>query len=352
MDTTRSVTATFSLNQYDLDLTFAGTGNGEVTFTPSGVMCSSDCTESFDYGTMVTLTAVSDPSSHFAGWSGACTGTGDCVVTMNAAQQVTATYTLIQHSLTVTVTGNGEGSVISVPTGIDCGADCSELYNQGTVVVLNAVSGPASHFAGWSGACSGTSSCVVPMMEATAVTATFTRNTYDLDVTIVGTGNGSVTSVPAGIDCQGDCSAAFAHGTLVTLTAVPNAGSTFTGWSGACSGTGNCVVTIEAATQVTATFAISQHNFTVSLNGAGSGSVSSSPAGITCGADCAEVYEYGTVVTLTAVPAADSSLGSWGGDCAGTSGLVCTLTVTADTTVTITFVNGYSVFLPLVIRGN
>jgi hypothetical protein len=314
-------------------------------------MCSSDCAESFDYGTEVTLTAVSTTSSSaFTGWSGACTGTDDCVVTMNAAQQVTATFTLIQHALDVTVAGNGDGSVISTPTGINCGSDCSELYNQGAIVVLYAVSGSSSHFAGWSGACSGTSPCVVPMNAATAVTATFTLNDYDLDVTFAGTGSGSVTSVPDGIDCQSDCNTAFAHGTEVVLTAVTDPGSTFTGWSGACSGTGDCIVTVEAAAEVTATFTINQYNLTVTLDGAGSGSVTSSPTGINCGSDCSETYDYGTEVVLTAVPDANSHLGSWGDACAGTSGLVCTLTVTKDATVTITFVDEYFVYLPIVIK--
>ncbi|MCB8986811.1 MAG: hypothetical protein H6661_03565, partial [Ardenticatenaceae bacterium] len=243
-------------------------------------------------------------------------------------------------------------TVVSLPPGIDCGLDCSESYNQGTVVVLNAVNGPTSTFAGWSGACIGTTACVVPMNAATAVTATFTLNAYMLNTAVSGTGSGVVQSTPAGINCGTDCTATFDYGTEVTLTAVPDTGSTFTGWSGACSGTGDCVVTVEAAAEVTATFAINQYNLTVTLNGTGSGSVTSSPAGITCGSDCVELYEYGTMVTLTAVPGVDSVVDGWGGDCFGTSGLVCTLTVTADTTAAITFVDEHLVFLPVVIKGN
>ncbi|MCA9872820.1 MAG: tandem-95 repeat protein, partial [Anaerolineales bacterium] len=353
MDATRSVTATFSLNQYDLDLTFAGTGKGEVSFTPSGVMCSSDCAESFDYGTEVVLTAVSaDPASVFSGWSGACTGTADCAVMMTAAREVTATFTILQHPLTVDVTGSGDGKVVSLPPGIDCGLDCSESYNQGTIVVLNAVNGPTSTFAGWSGACSGTAACVVPMNAAMAVTATFTLNTYMLNTAVSGTGSGVVQSTPAGIHCGADCAAAFDYGTAVTLTAVADSGSTFTGWGGACSGISDCVVTIEAVTEVTATFTINQYNLTVSLDGTGNGSVTSSPAGINCEEDCVETFEYGTEVTLTAVAGANSHLDSWGGACAGTNGLVCTLTMTAETAVTITFVKEFFVYLPVVTKGN
>ena len=78
-----------------------------------------------------------------------------------------------------------------------------------------------------------------------------------LTVSTSGFGAGSVASVPAGIDCGAVCDAPFAAGTTVTLTAVPNAGSMFTGWSGeGCSGTGTCQVAMTQARSVTAAFAI------------------------------------------------------------------------------------------------
>jgi hypothetical protein len=71
-----------------------------------------------------------------------------------------------------------------------------------------------------------------------------------------GTGSGTVTSSPAGINCGATCSFGFTSGASVTLTATASAGSTFTGWSGACTGTGSCVVTMSAAKSVTATFTV------------------------------------------------------------------------------------------------
>jgi protein MpaA len=74
-------------------------------------------------------------------------------------------------------------------------------------------------------------------------------------VALAGTGSGTVTSSPAGIDCGSTCSAVFPSGTEVSLTATPASGSTFAGWSGAgCLGTGSCQVTMSAAESVTATF--------------------------------------------------------------------------------------------------
>jgi hypothetical protein len=81
-----------------------------------------------------------------------------------------------------------------------------------------------------------------------------TPGTYGLTVSKAGTGGGTVTSSPAGINCGSTCGASFSSGTSVTLTAVAVSGSTFAGWSGACSGTGNCTVSMTATRSVTATF--------------------------------------------------------------------------------------------------
>ena len=78
--------------------------------------------------------------------------------------------------------------------------------------------------------------------------------TFDLDVTLAGDGSGSVSSDPAGIDCPDDCAETYADGTLVTLSADPGVGSTFAGWTGDCTGSDSCVLTMDAARGVTATF--------------------------------------------------------------------------------------------------
>jgi len=75
-----------------------------------------------------------------------------------------------------------------------------------------------------------------------------------LTVSLAGEGAGRVTSSPAGIDCGTDCSEPFAAGTPVTLTATPETGDEFAGWSGACIGTEPCDVVMDQARSVTATF--------------------------------------------------------------------------------------------------
>ena len=75
-----------------LTVTRAGTGTGTVTSSPTGIDCGSTCVSSFDDGTPVTLTATAGTGSTFTGWSGDCSGTGTCPVTMNADHAVTATF--------------------------------------------------------------------------------------------------------------------------------------------------------------------------------------------------------------------------------------------------------------------
>jgi hypothetical protein len=99
---------------------------------------------------------------------------------MTEARSVTATFTLVppnEYALTVFLDGDGSGTVTGA--GINCfdgaGADCSEIYTDSTAVTLSAAAAAGSSFDGWSGACSGTSECVLTMTEARQVTATFSR---------------------------------------------------------------------------------------------------------------------------------------------------------------------------------
>ncbi len=77
-----------------LSLTLAGTSSGMVTSSPTGINCGSDCFQAYDIDTLVTLTATPATGSTFTGWSGACTGLDACTLTMDAAQSVTATFSL------------------------------------------------------------------------------------------------------------------------------------------------------------------------------------------------------------------------------------------------------------------
>jgi len=93
--------------RHDLTVTKAGSGTGTVTSSPAGINCGVDCSEKYNHGTSVTLTASADSGSTFSGWSGGgCTGTGTCTVTMSANTTVKATFskTFTDDPLTAQVT--------------------------------------------------------------------------------------------------------------------------------------------------------------------------------------------------------------------------------------------------------
>jgi hypothetical protein len=234
-----------------LQLSTGGQGSGSIAGAPLPGGCS-NCRVPMDLDSVVSLTATADAGSRFVGWSGACTGTGTCQVTMDDSKAVTALFGLT-HQLSTSISGSGGGTVTSSPVGIDCGTDCSEVYDTGTVVTLTATPNATSTFAGWSGGgCSGMGTCQVTMDGAKSVTGEFAASS--LAVLRTGSGGGTVTSSPVGIDCGTDCSEVYDTGTVVTLTATPNATSTFAGWSGGgCSGMGTCQVTMDGAKTVTAT---------------------------------------------------------------------------------------------------
>jgi NOL1/NOP2/fmu family ribosome biogenesis protein len=282
------------------------------------------------------LIAAPAAGSVFMGWGGACVGQGNpCTVVLNGDATASADFALV-HRLDVSRTGAGGGAVASTPAGIDCGGDCTETYLAGTSVTLTAAAAADSVFTGWGGACVGQGNpCTIALSSDFTVSADFAL-IHRLDVSRTGAGGGAVASSPAGIDCGTDCTETYLAGTSVTLTATPAAGSVFMGWGSACAGQGNpCTVVLNGDVAVSADFA-RLYRLDVARTGAGGGSVSSTPAGIDCGADCTETYLAGTSVTLTATPAAGSAFTGWGGACSG-QGNTCTVAMSGDQGVTAEF---------------
>jgi len=165
---------------FDLSVQPGGDGTGSVTSNPSGINCGSACSADFKAGTQVTLIASAGENSTFGGWGNACSGDGKCVVTVNANSSVSATFNKIQVSkptVTVTLAGNGSGTVTSNPPGINCGTTCNATFSSGQKVTLTETVGAPntfSAFTGWGGACSGnTSSCTLTLTNNVQVSANF-----------------------------------------------------------------------------------------------------------------------------------------------------------------------------------
>ena len=344
-----AVTATFLVEapaSFPLSVTKSGLGTGSVISSPGAIACGAACSANFAANATVQLAATPDAGSRFAGWGGACSGMDPqgCSVTLDAAKSVSAAFEIIApvtHELSVTKLGGGSGSVASTPAGIACGATCAAAFEAGRVVTLTAQADTGSVFAGWSGGgCSGTGACQVTLDAAKSVTATFANAAPALfRLAVTRAGSGAVNSACARIACGDDCHADLAARTVVTLAATPSPGFVFSGWSGACTGTAACQVTMNAAQAVTAHFSAAPpptFDLTVATAGGGEGTVASStPGGIACGAACSRSFDGGTVVSLTATPAAGSFFAGWSGACTGKG--ACDVTMSAARNVTAIF---------------
>jgi hypothetical protein len=313
MDTDHTLTAVFAPDQYTL--TVNTVGSGSVTKSPDHT--------TYTYGTVVTLTASPVLGWNFAGWTGDASGYDLTTnVTMDSNKFVTATFTQDQYVLTVTTVGGG--SVNKSPD--------FAYYTYGTVVTLTASPNVGWSFSGWSGDASGYElTTAVAMTGNKGVTATFTENEYTLDVTTVG--QGSVTKSPD--------HAAYTYGTIVTLTASPESGWNFVGWSGDASGSElTTTVTMDGNKVVTATFT---DLYTLTVNKIGNGLVTKDPDQI--------AYTYGTLVNLTATPDIGWSFGGWSGDASGYD-LTTNVTMDSNKFVTATFTqNQYTLTINTVGNG-
>jgi uncharacterized repeat protein (TIGR02543 family) len=146
----------------------------------------------YDHNAVVNISADASTGSVFAGWAGCDSVAGNvCSLLINADKLVTATFNVMQHTLTLIHEGLGDGSVVSEPPGIDCGTTCSAPFSYGTAVRLVAAARPDYTFGGWTGAgCSGTGDCEVTITSDVTVTATFNsplsvnEGTYGTQITI------------------------------------------------------------------------------------------------------------------------------------------------------------------------
>lgn len=146
------------------------------------------------------------------------------------------------------------GRVLSTPAGIDCGSDCSERMPHGGLVQLTALPDAGQGLLAWTG-CDSTngSTCTLTLSGDRQVGAQFAAL---LPLNLSVSGQGSVSSAPAGIQCGADCSEAYLAGSSVQLLATPDSGHRFVAWGGACSGTAaSTTVRMSSASACTASFA-------------------------------------------------------------------------------------------------
>ena len=207
-----------------------------------------------------------------------------------------------------------------------------------TVVDLTATPDPGSFFSRWDGSpdCADGRVTIDSSQSCNAVFDLVPTSQYTLSVTKLGGGAGTVTSSPSGINCGSDCQESYPSSTVVNLTATPNPGSVFSRWDGD-SDCADGHMTMNAGKSCIAVFDLvssSQYTLSVTKLGGGSGTVTSSPAGINCGNDCEQDYNDGTTVVLTAVPSSGSTFAGWSGEQDCSDG---TVSVNQDRTCSATF---------------
>lgn len=254
------------IGESTVTVTKAGTGGGTVSSTPAGIACGTTCTALFPGA--VTLTAVPDASSTFAGWSDpGCTGTTCTVAEAPTVRAITATFTSLPTTVYLTPSSASFGTV---RIG-DSTLATVQLVNPTVAATSISAATAAAPFSVFDTTCgvalaAGASCNFRVKFEPTAlgaatgildVTADGAHHTADLvgtggsRVTVSVVGLGTVVSAPAGIACGSTCSAVF--GASVALTATPDAGNTFASWSDPSCTTSTC--SVAPGTSITATFA-------------------------------------------------------------------------------------------------
>jgi hypothetical protein len=180
-----------------LTVQISGTGAGKVTSSPASPDCLTTvrgpkppvvCMRYFETNAIVTLTATPDAYSAFTGWSGACAGASASMqVVVIGGNTCTAQFTeLPQFTLTIAKAGSGTGTVVSVPSGINCGTTCTGIFNPGAFVLLTATETAGSTFTGWSGACSGTMPSTFVMVSGIITcTATFVAQQVQVEQIVI-----------------------------------------------------------------------------------------------------------------------------------------------------------------------
>ena len=310
--------------------TLTNTGNGldnfDLTYHSSqGWPLVYDTPVSVERGQTISIVVnVSVPSAASGGAVDSTVITATSQRDPSVYAVVTATTTVNTYTLTVNTVGHGTVAHEPAPS----------VYIYGAEVTLLATADVGWQLANWSGDASGAlTQTLVTLTTDRVVTATFETIPYTLDVHTVGAG--AVTRVPS--------QTSYIYGDVVTLTATPSGSGHFAGWSGAIHSADNPrALTLDASQVVTATFtqyAPFTHTLTVPI--VGLGEVIQQPVGTT--------FIFGTVVHLTAAPAAGWTFTGWSGTVNSTLPAIA-VPLDADQVITATFTQLYT--LTLVVQGN
>jgi hypothetical protein len=317
MDSDKSVSVEFALDEHMLNLSGIGSGSAKV----DGEDVALPWSGVFSHGDVVVLEAVPGAGAHFTCWSGDLSGAANPTwVVVDATKNIVASFALNTYTLTIAGTNGSvkvNGALKALPW--------SGPFAAGELVNLEAIPAQGYHFVSWSGALTGSANPTAIAMDGDRlVLAEFAVNSYTLSVTGVH-GTLMVDDVAETVPY----SASYDYGAVVTLEAVPDVGYEFVGWSGDVTGTANPLdITIAGDMAVVANFRLGHHS--LSLSGAG-GMVKVD--GVARALPWVGQYDYGSVVELEAAPDSCMRFLAWSGDLLGRESPV---TLTMDTSKNIT----------------
>jgi len=288
---------------YTVSTSVSPSGGGTVTLNPNQT--------TYPNGTSVQVTANPAVGYTFSSFSGGLTGTTNpATIIVTGNKTITANFATALCMLTINIVGQGSVTPVS-----------GSSYTCGTSVPVTATPANGYSFGQFSGALTGSTNPQSLVLNTNStVTATFVQGTTCTLSSSV-TGSGSIMVSPSGT--------VFSCGTQLTITAVPATNYSFTGFSGALTGTTNPqMLTLNANSTVSAAF--TQTSFPINVNVVGAGTVNENPS--------ASAYATGTVVTLTATPNAGAYFAGFTGDLVSSTS-PANVTVNATKNITATFIS-------------
>lgn len=226
----------------------SGEGYGRVVSRPTGIRCGLEdtaCEAGFPRGSSVTLSAEPSSEGRFEGWSGDCTGTGECVLELSEHRSVGAVFAARDPDtidLRLRVVGGGQGEIrVTVPSGQPpCSSDCLRSFPRGTEVRLAAWPLDSSNrFEGWMGACTGSGNCLPDTSQSGTVEARIVASTHDVRLEFSGGGEAQISSgsTPLCTTETAPCTVALPADRQTTLNAAAGALTQVLGFSGLCQST-------------------------------------------------------------------------------------------------------------------
>jgi uncharacterized repeat protein (TIGR02543 family) len=277
------------------NFTVVAAGNFAVNLSSSPVAGGTTSgAGSFSSGSSVTVTALPNPLYSFVNWTDAgiiVSTSSSYTFSLNTNRTLVANYNLIPASQFAVILSSNPPSFGTT--------EGSGSFNAASSVTVTATPNTGYNFVNWTdaGTVVSTSAAYTFTLNANkTLVANFAINTYALNLTAV---NGTVVKNPNQLT--------YNHGTTVELTATPDAGYTFTSWSGDAVGSTNpLTVTMDAVKNITANFSLNSYALNVT---AVNGVVVKNPDQV--------IYNHGTSVQLTATADASYQFISWSGDATG-----------------------------------